>query len=127
MQITLKAARVNAGLTQQQVEASSGISRSSLYRWESGKGYPNLKNLVKLCELYEVPVEWFREGVPSGSVTRLSEEEGYLHVILGLISYHERMTMGGSPEKDYYLNALRFALECMEEKISKEENKNGMP
>mgnify|MGYP004560469245 CR=1 FL=1 len=37
-------------------------------------------------------------------------------VLRGLISYHERMTMGMYPERDAYLEALRFALECVEEK-----------
>lgn len=67
----------------------------------------------------EIQKHMLEDAVRSGTVTQLSVEEGYLHVIRGLISYHERMTMGGSPEKDYYLDALRFALECMEEKTGK--------
>lgn len=45
--------------------------------------------------------------------------EGYVHVLRGLISYHERMTMGEYPERDFYLDALKFALACVEEKIKK--------
>lgn len=41
----------------------------------------------------------------------------HAHILRGLISYHERMTMGMYPERDAYLEALRFALECVEEKI----------
>lgn len=48
-----------------------------------------------------------------------AEAEGYAHIIRGLISYHERMTMGEVPERDFYLDALRFALECVEEKIER--------
>lgn len=40
--------------------------------------------------------------------------EGCKHILRGLISYHERMTMGAYPERDFYLRALRFALECVE-------------
>lgn len=47
----------------------------------------------------------------------IPKEEGYLHVLRGLISYHERMTMGAQPERDFYLDALRFAVNCVEEKI----------
>lgn len=55
-EITLRAARVNAGLTQQEVEATTGISRSTLYRWEHGKGYPKINDLHILCELYKIPI-----------------------------------------------------------------------
>ena len=41
----------------------------------------------------------------------------HAHILKGLISYHERMTMGMYPERDAYLEALQFALECVEEKI----------
>lgn len=57
MQITLKAARVNAGLTQKQVEDATGYARSTLIRWESGKGSPRLTDLAVLCKLYGVSVE----------------------------------------------------------------------
>ena len=56
MQITLKAARVNAGLTQAQVEDKTGYARSTLTSWESGKTYPKADALEKLCKLYDIPV-----------------------------------------------------------------------
>ena len=56
MEITLKAARINAGLTQEQVKAETGYSRNTLYRWEKGVGSPKWKDLKRLCELYGVPV-----------------------------------------------------------------------
>lgn len=46
-----------------------------------------------------------------------SNAEASAHVLRGLISYHERMTMGNYPERDFYLHGLRFALACVEEKI----------
>lgn len=57
MKITLKAARINAGLTQQQVENATGYARSTLTRWENGKVSPRLENLEVLCKLYGIPVE----------------------------------------------------------------------
>ena len=55
----------------------------------------------------------------SDNCRRPSAEEGYAHILRGLISYHERMTMGDIPQKDFYLDALKFALTCVEEKIPK--------
>ena len=56
MQIPLKAARINAGFTQEQVKEKLGYSRNSLYRWEKGIGSPKFNDLTKLCDLYGVPV-----------------------------------------------------------------------
>ena len=61
MKITLKAARINAGFTQEQVEAESGISRSTLYRWEHGKGFPRVNDLDKLCRMYGIPMECIKK------------------------------------------------------------------
>lgn len=47
----------------------------------------------------------------------MTDTENASHLLNGLISYHERMTMGNYPERDFYLDALRFALACVEEKI----------
>lgn len=55
----------------------------------------------------------------SNNCSRPSVEEGYTHILRGLISYHRRMTMGDIPQKDFYLDALKFALACVEEKIPK--------
>lgn len=54
MQLSLRAARVNAGLTQQQVTDKTGIARSTLVRWEHGDTRPSKTNMALLCKLYRV-------------------------------------------------------------------------
>lgn len=61
MEITLKAARINAGLTQEQVKAVTGYSRNTLYRWENGIGSPKWRDMQRLCELYGIPVECIKK------------------------------------------------------------------
>ena len=53
-QITLKAARVNASLTQSDVADKLGISISTLKNWEKGKTFPKQPQIEALCELYSV-------------------------------------------------------------------------
>lgn len=48
--------------------------------------------------------------------TEAEQKEATIHILNGLISYHERMTMGMYPERDFYLEALRYALKCVQEK-----------
>nr|DAL90253.1 MAG TPA: helix-turn-helix domain protein [Caudoviricetes sp.] len=55
--ITLKAARVNAGLTQEQAAKELGISRSTLRNWEIGKSFPKQPDISAMCELYKIPFD----------------------------------------------------------------------
>lgn len=57
MEITLKAARINAGMLQTDVAAELGVLRDTIGRWESGKTKPKADQLKKLCEIYGVPIE----------------------------------------------------------------------
>ena len=57
VKITLRAARVNAGLTQCQVMQALGYARSTLKAWETGERSPKLQDLKRLCALYSVSTE----------------------------------------------------------------------
>lgn len=52
MQMTLKAARVNARLTQREVCEAVNVAVSTLIRWEQEETFPTVLQLKKLCELY---------------------------------------------------------------------------
>lgn len=53
-QITLKAARVNAELTQAEAAQKIGVSVSTLKKWEKGVAFPRQPHIMKLCEVYGV-------------------------------------------------------------------------
>ena len=52
--ITLRAARVNKGLSQKEAAKSLKISNKTLQSWESGRTTPTQKHIDAICELYEV-------------------------------------------------------------------------
>lgn len=54
LKISLAAARVNKGLSQQEAAKALNISNSTLVNWEAGKSYPKPPMIAKICELYEV-------------------------------------------------------------------------
>ena len=56
-QISLAAARVNAGLTQEEVARNLGISKNTLINWEKGKSIPRATQMQKMCEIYNIPEE----------------------------------------------------------------------
>lgn len=54
--MTLKAARVNAGLTQAQVALGLGVSTKTVANWESGVNSIPAKALLKMCDLYHISI-----------------------------------------------------------------------
>ena len=53
-QITLKAARVNAGFTQRSAAERLGVTPGTLVSWEKNRTAPNASIFRKLCEIYDV-------------------------------------------------------------------------
>jgi len=54
VRITLKAARVNQGLTQKEAAEKLGISKDTVYNYEKGKTFPNEQMIKKMEKLYNV-------------------------------------------------------------------------
>lgn len=52
--ITLRAARVNAGMSQQDAADKIGVAVSTLRNWESGKTFPNQPKIERICEVYGI-------------------------------------------------------------------------
>lgn len=55
--ITLEAARVNAGYTQEQAASILGVSRSTIINWENGKTIPGIPSMHKMSQLYGIPLD----------------------------------------------------------------------
>lgn len=54
MALTLKAARVNRGLTQDKAAVLIGVSTNTISKWESGKTFPSTKWLPKIEQVYGI-------------------------------------------------------------------------
>lgn len=62
MKITLKAARVNAGLTQKDASKAIGVSNQTISSWERGISYPSVIDMENMRKVYNiedgVDIEW---------------------------------------------------------------------
>lgn len=58
LQISLKAARVNAGLTQQDVAKAMSVTAQTISNWENGSQEPKLNQARKLSALYKLPLDY---------------------------------------------------------------------
>lgn len=56
MQIQLKAARINAGLTQYTAAKELNLSKSTLSNYEAYKTKPNIETAKKIAKLYGLTV-----------------------------------------------------------------------
>ncbi len=54
MGMTLKAARVNQGMTQKEAAKKLGISVDTLGKYERGTSFPSIPIIKKMEEMYEV-------------------------------------------------------------------------
>lgn len=54
MAITIKAARVNKNLTQAQAAELLGISKDSLWNYENGRSFPDIRVVQKMVEVYGI-------------------------------------------------------------------------
>ena len=52
VKITIKAARINVGLSQKDAAEQLGISNKTLGNWENGFCFPPADMIPKICELY---------------------------------------------------------------------------
>lgn len=57
MPITLKAARVNAGMTQPEAAKALKIAKSTLANYEQQKTIPNMEIAKRMAKLYEIPMD----------------------------------------------------------------------
>lgn len=54
MAMTLRAARVNADLTQREAAEKIGVSAAMIVSWEKGRNYPTVDKLPKILDTYNV-------------------------------------------------------------------------
>lgn len=57
VKISLAAARKNVDLTQKEAADRIGISVATLHNYEKKKSFPNQKKLIRICEVYKIPLE----------------------------------------------------------------------
>jgi len=58
----LQELRKKAGYSQEQVAEMLGLSRQAISKWESGQGKPEIDNIVKLTEIYNVSADYILLG-----------------------------------------------------------------
>lgn len=58
LKISLAAARVNAGLTQDDVAEAMKVTKNTVIAWEKGKTEPKVSQAKRLSDLYHMPLDY---------------------------------------------------------------------
>ena len=58
LQISLAAARVNAGLTQEKVAKEMKVSKNTVVNWEKGLSEPTITQARELSKLYNMSLDY---------------------------------------------------------------------
>jgi len=62
----LKKLRLNAKRTLKEESELVNVSLNTVYRWEHHTSSPRKSSLIKIANLYSVPLEWLVHGVSAG-------------------------------------------------------------
>lgn len=57
MKVTLKAARISAGITQEEAASAAGVSKRTICSWEANKTAPTITQMFRLCDAYGCKVD----------------------------------------------------------------------
>lgn len=71
----LQELRKQAGYSQEQLAELLGLSRQAVSKWESGQGKPEIDNIVKLTEIYDVSADYLLSGVNRAPVPAPEKKE----------------------------------------------------
>lgn len=56
--ISLAAARVNANMTQEEAAKALKVNKATVINWEKGRSSPKYSQMVRLCEIYKMPLDY---------------------------------------------------------------------
>ena len=60
--VKLKEARIKSGLTQENVAEKIQVSRQTISNWENEKSFPDIVNVIKLSDLYNISLDQLLKG-----------------------------------------------------------------
>lgn len=72
--VKLKKLREAKGFTQEEVATQLHLSRQSISKWENGKGFPDIDNLIRLSELYNISLDELVESSSRTNINNISDE-----------------------------------------------------
>ncbi|USL45849.1 helix-turn-helix domain-containing protein [Priestia megaterium] len=58
----LQKLREQKNMSREELAQEMNVSRQAVYKWENNKGYPDIENLIKLSDLYNITLDELIKG-----------------------------------------------------------------
>jgi len=71
--------RKNSGLSQEELAELLDVSRQSISKWESDKGYPEMTRLIFLSDYFQVSLDYLMRGVEKEELSEQKKESLEYH------------------------------------------------
>ncbi|ALA51596.1 helix-turn-helix domain-containing protein [Shouchella clausii] len=84
----LKQLREEQGFSQEQLAKELNVSRQAVWKWETDKGLPDIQNIVRLSELFDVSTDYLlkeSELIAEPTPSRKWDSEQDIGFYLGMI------------------------------------------
>lgn len=78
----LKEIRRNEGMSQEQLAEKIGVSRQAITKWETGRGLPDVENMVILAEIFKMTLDELVSQEKSRSRNKVQFMKAKLFMIL---------------------------------------------
>ena len=101
----LKTLREEREWSQDELARELHVTRQAVYKWESGKGYPDINNIIRISDIFEVTIDdLIRNDKKLHNKISIDEEEafeelsdpgfyiGFVLVIIGVFSDNESIS-----------------------------------
>lgn len=73
--IRIQELRKKSGDSQEQLAGKLGVSRQAISKWESEQGIPDLNNIIKISECYDVSLDFLVKGISNDTESKQSNQD----------------------------------------------------
>lgn len=104
------ALRRQKGFSQEDLAAMMNITRQAVSRWEQGESLPDIENILRLSEIFDVTVDYLLKDGGLGAVRPVvARDEVYVDEIIEETEHHER-TLGYRLYKKLFSSGFVYAI-----------------
>lgn len=74
----LKKLRMDEGMSQEELSRELSVSRQAVYKWENNRGYPDIDNLIRISDIFNVTIdELIRNDKDMKNKISIDEEQAF--------------------------------------------------
>lgn len=106
----LRRARINKGLSQEQLAVQANVVRQTVSKWEKGTSVPDAQTLVHLSEILEIPVNALLDEPQEPELAEAHAPAALSDVARQLAQMNELTALKMQHDKEFWSKVKTFAI-----------------